>query len=132
MADVVEFVHEDLFRVPVFGAHIVYCCCATWPPAIMSRLATKLAAELEDGSKVLTVGNYMPATVTLPEVGVVRFAEVWNGLAQCAWGQEVLVVHEVRSVSARAGAGLRRDKMEQWYASAANPQESWPPRPARC
>ena len=79
------------------GADVVFCCCVTWEYAIMHRLAQKLATELEQGAKVLTVGKPLPATATGCGAGgrTVRFVETWHGLADCEWGREPMVLHEV-------------------------------------
>ncbi len=95
------------------GADVVFVCCATWEFGVMQRLATKLAEQLAHGARVLSCGKPLPDAVELPDCRV-RFAEVWHGVATLAWGQEVLVVHEVRRRTAAAesvseAAGSRDD-----------------------
>jgi len=114
----IEFVCGDIFlegpRV-LREADVTFVCCVTWDSAIMHRLAHLLAVEMRPGTKILTVGQPLPAHVELqtsgkgavsalphegaPGVGevltVVRFDETWHGLATCEWGREVMVLHEV-------------------------------------
>lgn len=93
----IEMRRGDLFDVKdLDSADIVFVCCVTWDSAIMLRLAHKLASTLHAGAKVLTVGKPLPAAVTAPHAHVtVRYDEVWHGVADCEWGPEAMVVHEV-------------------------------------
>ena len=88
MASTIELTCADLFEIDVSSAHVVFCCCVTWDLAIMQRLATKLATELTEGSRVITVGRPLPASAS--------FVELWHGYAALPWGHEPLIVHTMR------------------------------------
>jgi SAM-dependent methyltransferase len=94
--------------VDLHTADVVYCCCASWEPPLLTRLAEKLAAELADGTRILTVGKPLLACVELPSTSGqqpsrrVHFVETWHGLADLEWGQELLVVHIKRSEASEA------------------------------
>ena len=90
----VQFVCCDLFDVDVCSADVVFVCCASWEPPIMFRLADRLAEQLKEGARVLTVGKPLRAAVELAGKRV-RFDEVWHGWARVQWGEEPLVLHRV-------------------------------------
>lgn len=99
----VEMRCADIFETEAVQADVVFCCCVSWEPPIMFRLAAKLASELKEGAKVLTVGKPLPAAVELATDKrssrcTVRFDEVWHGVAQCEWGREPMVVHCMHEV----------------------------------
>ena len=109
LAQRMQFVCGDLFDVPLRELEapaVIFCCCVTWPPDLMFRLARKLAEELDDGTYVLTVGKPMPHQVVAAGGGLqaqeaiqqppserVTFREIWHGMAQLDWGSETLVLH---------------------------------------
>lgn len=93
---------------------LVFVCCVTWGSQLMQRLASKLAEELPDGSKVITVGQRLPETVDLlpteggKDRGAVRFDEAWRGVEPFEWGKEVVVVHQTVRVGVLAARRLRK------------------------
>ena len=93
----IERLCDDLFNVSVVGMDVVFCCCVTWDPEIMFRLAQKLAQELEDGAHVLTVGKPLPhqAARDGDRAATITFREAWHGNADLDWGREMLVLHRV-------------------------------------
>ena len=111
MASHVELVCADLFTVELPAeAAVVFCCCVTWPAALMQRLAAKLAAELKDGAPVLTVGPRLPPLVdSAPgERGAVRFDEVSRSVEALEWGRETFVLHKVARVGELAARRARK------------------------
>ena len=66
----VELRQGDLFaddvREALRAADVVYCCCASWEPPTMHRLAVKLAHDLTAGARVLTVGRPLLGRVDVP------------------------------------------------------------------
>lgn len=99
MAGDVELRCCDFFDVDLAAADVVFLCCVTWEPTIMLRLAAKLARELKDGARVLTVGKPLPLVADGGPRGAVRFQETWHAVAQLDWGQEALVLHTVQATS---------------------------------
>ena len=140
IAACVELVNADLFDVNLADAAtaaaatnpgdvLVFLCCVTWGPSLMQRLAAKLANELPNGSRVLTVGQRLPAFVDLGEAvearaaeagastakdkaaklrGAVRFDEAWRGAEAFEWGSEAVVLHEVVRVGVLEARRLRK------------------------
>ena len=78
-----------------------------------------MAEELPDGSKVITVGQRLPATVDLSPTeagkdrGAVRFEEAWRGAEAFEWGTEFLVVHRIVRVGVLAARRLRKAASSQ-------------------
>jgi hypothetical protein len=99
MAQRIELHCGDLFSLEVGDADVVFCNCATWEPCIMFRLADKLAAELQGGARVLTVGKPLVAVAQLADGRRVRFDEVWHGYSRFQWGREPVVLHKVVRVA---------------------------------
>ena len=107
----------DLFATGVSAADVVFCCCVTWSPAIMLRLAAKLAAELPAGARIVTVGQRLPEVVDLGAVaGTVQFEVVWKEWAQCAWGSEAFVLHRA-SPMGKLAARRHRKKLGRGVAN---------------
>ena len=70
-----------------------------WGRPIMQRLALKLASELGDGARIVTVGQRLPPFVDLGEKrGGVRFDEIASTIEQLAWGRETFTCHRVARV----------------------------------
>ena len=61
----------------------------------MFRLADKLAVELHDGSRVLTVGTPLREAAHPPGAKRVRFDEIWRGYARFQWGHEGVFLHRM-------------------------------------
>lgn len=98
MASCFELQNDDIFLVDLsaLSVDVVFCCCVTWSDGILQRLATKLAEELPDGARVITVARRLPALVDLGEKrGAVRFDEVHVAVEELAWGREAFIVHRV-------------------------------------
>lgn len=93
---------------------VIFVCCVTWGSSLMHRLASKLAEELPDGSKVITVGQRLPELVDLApgergkDRGAVRFEEVCRCSEPFEWGTEVLVVQQNTRVGVLAARRLRK------------------------
>jgi SAM-dependent methyltransferase len=111
LASAVEFRCADLFDVAVSDASLVFCCCVTWGPAIMERLAAKLANELSEGAAVVTVGQELPELVDLGDkCGAVRFERAWHSIEQLEWGREAFTMHRVAKVGELLARRYRRGK----------------------
>ncbi|KOO21793.1 hypothetical protein Ctob_001112 [Chrysochromulina tobinii] len=105
MAEAVELHCGDLFDHPLADATLVFVCCVTWGPAIMQRLAAKLATELPEGARIVTVGQRLPEMFDLGEKrGAVRFEEAARIVEACEWGRESFVVH--RTLRAEYSAAM--------------------------
>lgn len=110
MAARVELLCSDLFAVEVGQADVVFACCVTWGEGIMARLAAKLAAELAEGARVVTVGRTMPPVVDLGRRGAVTFEEVWRAFEPLEWGSEAFVVHRVGRMGELAARRYRKSR----------------------
>ena len=109
LAAQVELLCGDLFATDISGADVVFCCCVTWSADIMGRLAAKLAAELPEGARVVTVGQRLPEVVDLGiKVGAVQFEVLWKEWARCDWGDEAFVVHRASRMGELAARRHRK------------------------
>ena len=111
VAGAVELHCGDLFDHPLADATLVFVCCVTWGPAIMQRLAAKLATELPEGARIVTVGQRLPEMFDLGEKrGAVLFEEAARIVEACEWGRESFVVHRTLRVGELLARRYRKGK----------------------
>eukprot|EP00966_Prymnesium_polylepis_P058258 1349122-Prymnesium_polylepis.1 len=109
LAKRVELRCGDLFDVDISGADVVFCCCVTWSRAILQRLAAKLAAELPEGARVVSVGQRLPEVVDRgAKAGAIQFEVLWKEWAKCDWGDEAFVVHRAQRLGELAARRHRK------------------------
>ena len=93
---------------------LIFICCVTWPAALMTKCAAKLARELPNGARIVTVGQRLPNAVELQakdgKDAAVSFEEVGRFSYPFEWGAEVVVCCKAVRLGVLAARRLKKGR----------------------